>query len=38
LRSPQGSQINPLGNPPVVIFSLGRVVVPRGHPVAGKLC
>jgi hypothetical protein len=27
----------PLGNLPVVVFNLGRGVVPRGSPVAGQL-
>jgi hypothetical protein len=35
--TPQGSQGEPLGNPPVVVFILGRGGVLRGHPVAGQL-
>jgi hypothetical protein len=27
----------PLGNPPVVVFNLGRGGVPRGRPVGGQL-
>jgi hypothetical protein len=27
----------PLGNPPVVVFTLGQGGVPRGRPVAGQL-